>query len=66
MGLKSELIPVPIADIDGTKKIDIDQAGFVLNHGVWPSAIVWVMQLTPPNSLRGLHLVVSNIDLTRG
>ena len=34
MGLKSELIPVPIADIDGTKKIDIDQAGFVLNHGV--------------------------------
>ena len=84
MHLKLQLIPVPVADIDRAKAFYVEQAGFVLNHDVRPSATVRVVQLTPPGSacsivlgtglpgmtmlagsLRGLHLVVADINQAR-
>jgi predicted enzyme related to lactoylglutathione lyase len=75
-----ELVVVPVLDVDRAKTFYIDRAGFDLNvdHRAGDFRVV---QLTPPGSacsiaimgntdmapgsVRGLHLVVSDIDAAR-
>jgi predicted enzyme related to lactoylglutathione lyase len=77
---KLELVVVPVSDVDRAKAFYLDKAGFALDvdHRAGDFRVV---QLTPPGSacsiaimqntdaaagsLRGLHLVVSDIDAAR-
>lgn len=79
MDWKLELIVVPVADIDRAKTFYMDQVGFDL-HVDHRAGDFRVVQLTPrgsacsialmtgssaPGSVRGLHLVVDDIDAAR-
>ena len=61
---KLELIVVPVADVDRAKAFYMEQAGFGLDvdHEAGDFRVV---QLTPPGSLQGLHLIVTDIDDAR-
>jgi catechol 2,3-dioxygenase-like lactoylglutathione lyase family enzyme len=85
MGMKMELVILPVADVDRAKAFYRDRLGFVEDVDVQPVDGVRVVQLTPPGSacsigmgvglpvyeemapgsLRGLHLVVPDIDQAR-
>jgi catechol 2,3-dioxygenase-like lactoylglutathione lyase family enzyme len=72
-----ELVLVPVADVDRAKAFYADQVGFNVDVDVQPNENFRVVQLTPPGSacsitlgvsdsppgsLHGLHLVVSDIE----
>ena len=80
MDWKLELIVVPATDVDRAKAFYIEQAGFELlvDHGAGED--FRVVQLTPPGSdcaiavmrqpdragsVKGLHLIVDDIDAAR-
>jgi predicted enzyme related to lactoylglutathione lyase len=80
MDWKLELIVVPASDVDRTKAFYLEQAGFELLVDHRAGEDFRVVQLTPPGSacaiavmkqperagsLRGLHLVVADIDAAR-
>jgi catechol 2,3-dioxygenase-like lactoylglutathione lyase family enzyme len=71
---------VPVADIDAALAFYRDGVGFVLDHDVRPGGDARFVQLTPPGSgcsivlgassmapgsLRGLQLVVGDLDAAR-
>src|SRR3954469_2819714 len=76
-----ELVLVPVADVERSLAFYSDQLGFVLDVDVRPAPDVRFVQLTPPGSacsislvdrddmpvgsLRGLHLVVADIEAAR-
>jgi catechol 2,3-dioxygenase-like lactoylglutathione lyase family enzyme len=76
-----ELLPVPVSDLERAKTFYAERLGFVLDVDVSPAPGVRFVQLTPPGSacsislvaggdqlpgtLRGLHLVVADIDAAR-
>ena len=81
MQWKLELIVVPVSDIDRAKSFYLDQAGFDLLVDHSAGEDFRVVQLTPPGSacsialmknlespgsVKGLHLVVDDIDAARG
>jgi predicted enzyme related to lactoylglutathione lyase len=80
MDFKLELVIVPVSDVDRAKSFYIDRAGFTLDVDHRAGEEFRVVQLTPPGSacsialmrnpdaagsVRGLHLVVSDIDAAR-
>jgi len=77
---KLELVVVPVSDIDRAKAFYLDQVGFGLHVDHSAGDDFRVVQLTPPGSacsiaimrntgsagsLKGLHLVVSDIEAAR-
>jgi predicted enzyme related to lactoylglutathione lyase len=81
MDWKLELIVVPVADVDRAKAFYMDQVGFDLHVDHSAGEDFRVVQLVPPGSacaialmkqpdraggVRGLHLVVTDIDAARG
>lgn len=80
MDWKLELVVVPVSDIDRAKAFYIDKAGFHLDVDHSSGEDFRVVQLTPPGSacsitlmrnaevpgsVRGLHLVVPDIEAAR-
>ena len=80
MDWKLELVVVPVSDIDRAKSFYLDNVGFNLDVDHRAGEDFRVVQLTPPGSacsvtlmrniaapgsLRGLHLVVEDIDAAR-
>ncbi|TMC48804.1 MAG: VOC family protein [Chloroflexi bacterium] len=80
MDWKLELIVVPVSDVDRAKAFYSEQAGFTVDVDHRSGDDFRIVQLTPPGSacsitimrnaeaagsLRGLHLVVSDIDAAR-
>lgn len=80
MDWRLELIVVPVSDIDRAKAFYMEQAGFVLDVDHRAGEDFRVVQLTPagsacsislmrniaaPGSLRGLHLIVEDIEAAR-
>ncbi len=80
MDWRLENIVVPVSDVDRAKAFYIDRAGFTLDVDHSAGEDFRVVQLTPPGSacsitlmrntespgsLRGLHLVVADIDAAR-
>jgi catechol 2,3-dioxygenase-like lactoylglutathione lyase family enzyme len=78
---KLEVIPVPVADIDQATRFYRDGCGFTLDLDVQVNPSLRVVQLTPPRSgcsiqltnwhdmkpgsLRGLQVVVGNLETAR-
>lgn len=78
MDWKLEVVVVPVANIDRAKHFYHEQVGFVVDHDTRISDDVRIVQLTPPGSgcsivigmgndmqpgsLKGLQLVVSDVD----
>jgi catechol 2,3-dioxygenase-like lactoylglutathione lyase family enzyme len=80
MDWKLELVVIPVSDIDRAKDFYIDKAGFRLDVDHRAGEDFRVVQLTPPGSacsitlmrnaevpgsVRGLHLVVPDIEAAR-
>ncbi|MFG1706152.1 VOC family protein [Nonomuraea sp. M3C6] len=81
MDWKLEVVPIPVADVEKAKQFYSEQLGFVVDHDTQISPDVRVVQLTPPGSacsvvigaatgtppgsVRGLQLVVPDIDAAR-
>lgn len=80
MDWKLELIVVPATDVDRAKSFYIDQVGFDLHVDHSAGEDFRVVQLTPPGSdcsiavmrqpdragaVKGLHLIVEDIDAAR-
>jgi predicted enzyme related to lactoylglutathione lyase len=82
MDWKLELVPIPVADVDRAKAFYTEQVGFKLDHDVrhgefrvvqlTPNGSACSIVIgngiikTPPGSVQGLHLVVSDITAARG
>jgi catechol 2,3-dioxygenase-like lactoylglutathione lyase family enzyme len=80
MEWKLELVVVPVSDMDRSKAFYLEKAGFDLlvdhsagedfrvvqltPHGS-PCAIALMKNLEAPGSVKGLHLIVSDIDAAR-
>jgi catechol 2,3-dioxygenase-like lactoylglutathione lyase family enzyme len=81
MDWKLEVVPLPVADIDGAKRFYAEQLGFVVDLDDSVGEDMRFVQLTPPGSacsvvlgagitsapgsVQGLQLVVSDIDAAR-
>jgi catechol 2,3-dioxygenase-like lactoylglutathione lyase family enzyme len=50
MDMRLELVPLPTADVDRSKRFYVDRLGFNLDHDVEPGNGMRVVQLTPPGS----------------
>ena len=81
MDWKLELVVVPVSDVDRAKAFYLEQIGFDLLVDHSAGEDFRVVQLTPPGSacsialmknadaagsVRGLHLIVNDIDAARG
>lgn len=79
MDWRLEVIPVPVSDVDAAKEF-YQRVGFRLDHDVRPTEQLRVVQLTPtgsacsivlgvvdspPGSVRGLQLVVTDLEAAR-
>ena len=80
MDFKLELVPLPVADIDRAKAFYADALGFHIDldmagdgfrvvqftpPGSACSVAVGTFTTTPPGSVQGLHLVVTDIQAAR-
>jgi len=65
MDYKLELVPLPVADVDRAKAFYAEKAGFVEDLDHSGEGGFRVVQLTPPGSVQGLHLVVPDIEAAR-
>ena len=81
MDWKLEVVPLPVADIDRAKRFYAEQLGFVVDlddtvgdemrfvqltpPGSACSVMLGAHISTPPGSVQGLQLVVSDIDAAR-
>lgn len=79
--MKLELVLLPVTDVDRAKAFYVDKAGFALDVDHQPSEDFRIVQLTPPGSacsitiglglttapgpIRGIHLVVTDIEAAR-
>jgi catechol 2,3-dioxygenase-like lactoylglutathione lyase family enzyme len=82
MDWKLEVVPIPVADVDRAKRFYAEQVGFVVDlddsigedmrfvqltpPGSACSIVLGAGISTPPGSVQGLQLVVSDIDAARG
>ena len=62
MDWKLELVAVPVTDVDRAKAFYTDQVGFNADHDRQVAPDLRFVQLTPPGSVAGLQLVVSDIE----
>ncbi|MFF5259730.1 VOC family protein [Actinomadura viridis] len=75
-----EVVPVPVTDVDRAKRFYGEQLGFAVDHDTRVDENVRIVQLTPPGSncsivigmaemepgsLKGLQLVVPDIERAR-
>jgi catechol 2,3-dioxygenase-like lactoylglutathione lyase family enzyme len=81
MDWKLELVPIPVADVDRAKAFYTEKLGFKLDHDIRNGEIRVVQLTppgsacsivigtgivhTPPGSVQGLHLVVSDLHAAR-
>ncbi len=81
MDWKLEVVPVPVTDVERAKHFYSTQLGFVVDHDTPISDDVRIVQLTPPGSgcsivlgagtdsppgsLKGLQITVSDVDAAR-
>ena len=80
MDWKLEVVPVPVSDVDRAVRFYSEQVGFVVDHDTRVSDDLRIVQLTPPGSgcsivvgvaeaapgsVKGLQLVVSDVDAAR-
>ena len=65
MDLRLELVLIPVSDVDRAKAFYTEKLGFSLDVDHQPSDEFRVVQMTPPGSYRGTHLVVSDIVAAR-
>jgi catechol 2,3-dioxygenase-like lactoylglutathione lyase family enzyme len=65
MDFKLELIIIPVSDVDRAKEFYLKQAGFELLVDTPIGDGQRIVQLTPPGSAKGLHLVVSDVVAAR-
>ena len=65
MDWKLELVPIPVSDVDRAKTFYTEKAGFNADHDHRVSDEIRFVQLTPPGSVQGLQLVVSDINAAR-
>ncbi|TDD41746.1 VOC family protein [Nonomuraea terrae] len=81
MDWKLEVVPIPVADVDKAKRFYSEQLGFVVDHDTRTGDDVRIVQLTPPGSacsivigaptgtepgaVRGLQIVVPDVDAAR-
>ena len=80
MEWKLELVVVPVSDMDRSKAFYVEKAGFdlLVDHSAGedfrvvqltppgsPCAIALMKNLEAPGSVKGLHLVVSDLDTAR-
>jgi catechol 2,3-dioxygenase-like lactoylglutathione lyase family enzyme len=82
MDWKLEVVPMPVADVDRAKRFYAEQVGFVVDlddsigedmrfvqltpPGSACSIVLGAGISTPPGSVQGLQLVVSDVDVARG
>ena len=81
MDMRLELVPLPSSDVDESLAFYVEQVGFGLDHDVSPGNGRRIVQLTPPGSacsvvlgigdpkagpVKGLHLVVDDVEAARG
>jgi catechol 2,3-dioxygenase-like lactoylglutathione lyase family enzyme len=50
MGMKLELVAVPVSDVDRAKAFYVEQLGFKADHDARPNDQLRFVQLTPPGS----------------
>ena len=62
MDMKLEVVPVPVRDVDAAKDFYTRQVGFHLDHDAQPTENMRVVQMTPPGSVKGVQLVVEDLD----
>jgi catechol 2,3-dioxygenase-like lactoylglutathione lyase family enzyme len=65
MDFKLELIAVPVSDVDRAKAFYVEKAGFNADHDHTVNENLRFVQLTPPGSIKGLQLVVTDIEAAR-
>ena len=65
MDYKLELVPLPVADVDRAKAFYTEKVGFEVDLDHSGEGGFRVVQLTPPGSVKGLHLVVPDIEAAR-
>jgi catechol 2,3-dioxygenase-like lactoylglutathione lyase family enzyme len=67
-GMKLELVPVPVADIDRAKAFYVEKLGFKADHDVRPNDTVRILQLTPPGSACSILLAAGlpNLEMPPG
>jgi catechol 2,3-dioxygenase-like lactoylglutathione lyase family enzyme len=49
-GMKLELVPLPVSDIERAKAFYVEKLGFHADHDIKPNDTMRVVQLTPPGS----------------
>ena len=65
MDFKLELVLIPVSDVDRAKAFYVAKAGFELDVDTTVGDQMRIVQVTPPGSAQGLHLVVSDIVAAR-
>lgn len=48
--MRLEVVPLPVTDVDASKRFYVDCVGFDLDHDVEPGNGLRIVQLTPPGS----------------
>ncbi len=66
MDWKLELVVVPVADVDRSKRFYSEQVGFVVDHDTQVGDGVHVVQLTPPGSACSIALGTGLVELAPG
>ncbi len=66
MDWKLELVVVPVADVDRSKRFYSEQVGFVVDHDTQVGDGVRVVQLTPPGSACSIALGTGLVESAPG
>jgi catechol 2,3-dioxygenase-like lactoylglutathione lyase family enzyme len=66
MDMKLELVPVPVADVDGAKSFYVDKVGFNLDHDHQVNERLRFVQLTPPGSACSIVMGVGVTEMAPG
>jgi catechol 2,3-dioxygenase-like lactoylglutathione lyase family enzyme len=82
MDMKLEVVPIPVRVVDAARDFYTRHVGFGLDHDIWPTETMRVVQMTPPGSacsvvigeglplgepgsVKGVQLVVEDLDTVR-
>jgi catechol 2,3-dioxygenase-like lactoylglutathione lyase family enzyme len=61
-----EVVPIPVSDLDRTKRFYSEQAGFVIDLDTWIGDKMRLVQLTPPGSACSIHLSTGILNMPPG
>jgi len=62
MDWKLEVVIAPVSDVERAREFYVDKLGFRMDNDFAPNEHFRVIQVTPPGSLKGAHLVVDDIE----